>query len=403
MDSSGWRGEFIERTWGPVLDAGLPRQARRPCRYRAFVPAPVAEWMPTVGADTAAAFSEAETLLARVDQAARDLGAAGLLGRLLLRTESIASSKIEGITIGAREYLHAEARLDSGRSLSRLASEVVGNVEAMQHALETLGTEAAVSLSGIQEIHRILLAGTDQHRFGGLVRGTQNWIGGNDYNPCGADFVPTPPEHLGALLDDLIQFLKRDDLSPGLQAAITHVQFETLHPFADGNGRTGRALIHVLMRRRRVASDVVVPLSLAFAGSRDRYIEALTRFRRNEVEAWFVFFAGAMQRTATATGSFLRRVDDLRAEWRHRVKGVRSDSAVWAIIGILGGYPVVSLPSAIAATGRARGAVNNGLRVLEEAGVLLPVETQPRHRLWEAAGLLEALAELETGLSGPSG
>jgi hypothetical protein len=96
-------------------------------------------------------------------------------------------------------------------------------------------------------------------------------------------------------------------------------------------------------------------------------------------------------------------VEGLQVEWRRQVKGVRSDSAVWAIMGILGGHPLVSLPSAIAVTGRVRGAVNTALRVLEDAGVLLPFEAQPRYRVWEAAGMLDALADMEADMSGTLG
>jgi Fic family protein len=115
---------------------------------------------------------------------ARDSGTAPVLARLLLRTESIASSKIEGITVDARDYLRAEARFDAGRSVSRLAAEIVGNVAAMQPALDAVAGAPAVGLDGVREIHRSLLAGTDQRRFAGVVRDTQNWIGGNDYNPA---------------------------------------------------------------------------------------------------------------------------------------------------------------------------------------------------------------------------
>jgi Fic family protein len=112
----------------------------------------------------------------------------------------------------------------------------------------------------------------------GRIRTVQNWIGGNDYNPCGADFVP-PPEHVGDLLDDLCAAVNDDVLPSLIQAALVHAQFETIHPFEDGNGRAGRALIHVVLKRRGVATHYVPPISALFANSRQRYIDGLTAFR----------------------------------------------------------------------------------------------------------------------------
>lgn len=123
-------------------------------------------------------------------------------------------------------------------------------------------------------------------RIAGQVRTSQSWIGGNDYNPCGADYVPPPPEDVADLLDDLCEAINDDRLQPDVQAALVHAQFETIHPFADANGRTGRALIHVVLRRRGVALSYVPPISAVLGAHRDRYIAGLIGFRDASVDPW---------------------------------------------------------------------------------------------------------------------
>ena len=132
-----------------------------------------------------------------------------------------------------------------------------------------------------------------------MLREQQNWIGGNDYNPCGAAFVPPPPEEVTRLLGDLVRFADDDALPPIVQAAFAHAQFETIHPFEDGNGRTGRALIQILLLRRGLASTFVPPISIVFAQRKDAYIGGLTSYREDRLADWIESFAGAAARAAT--------------------------------------------------------------------------------------------------------
>ena len=146
---------------------------------------------------------------------------------------------------------------------------------------------------------------TNQH-VAGRIREEQNWIGGNDYNPCGADFVPPPPEHVLPLLDDLFDAMDDDRLPPLVQAALVHPQFETIHPFHDGNGRTGRALIHVVLNRRGIAPEYVLPISVVLANNRDRYIAALTAFREDGTGQWIEHFAAATATAANLASAYLQ-------------------------------------------------------------------------------------------------
>jgi Fic family protein len=239
-----------------------------------------------------------------------------------------------------------------------------------------------------------------RHQIVGRFRTAQNWIGGNDYNPCGADFVPPPVDELPRLLADLCEAINSELLSPLVQAALVHAQFETLHPFDDGNGRTGRALIHVILRRRGVAPDYVPPISVVLAAARELYIAGLTGFRGDAVVRWIEQFAAAAAQSANLAKEYLGKVDALMEGWRGKLKAAaapRSDAAAWAILEALPAHPIITAPVAAAATERSKGPVYEGLAQLEQAGVLVPVSHSTRRQSWEAEGLLELLEALEAG------
>lgn len=393
-------GRHVPRVWSydPTIDA--PARYRRACQYDAFIPLKLADLSLSLEATVAGVVSEAEAAIRDLNERARP--ALAPLARLLLRTESMASSKIEGVQTGIRELARAEARVEAGEKASVTAREVLANIAAMQLAL---AEATAVDRFGVREIvaiHRRLMERTiNAARIAGQIRTKQNWIGGNDYNPCGADFVPPPPEDVLALLDDLCEAINDDRLPPIVQAALVHGEFETIHPFADGNGRTGRALIHVVLKRRRVAPAYVPPISVVLAANRDRYIEGLTRFRGDRVSEWIEQFAAAARSAARLAGAYLQELQQVSAAWRAKLSArpnpPRSDAAAWALIDILPGYPVISAPVAAAVTGRSKPQIYQGLEQLQAAGVLVPVSASRRNRSWEAAGLLRLLERLEAG------
>ena len=275
-------------------------------------------------------------------------------------------------------------------------------MDAMQAAIDAASATRPFTIEDILAIHRRLMANAPNHRIAGIVRTGQNWIGGNDYNPCGADFVPPPPEYVGPLMVDLTDAVNRDDLPPIVQAALVHAQFETIHPFDDGNGRTGRALVQVVLRRRRIAPDYVPPISVILAADRDAYIEGLGAFREGDPVRWVESFATTAARAATLAARYVDAVRELKAEWRRRLAsgpGPRAGAAAWAVIDALPAHPVISTTGAVAATGRAKSAVHAAVRQLVAAGVLVPVSSSKRNRAWEAAGLLDLVAGLEAGRS----
>jgi Fic family protein len=268
------------RIWASDLRSGLPRADRGGCNYDAYIPDLLAERDFRFGAEVATDVTEAELAIARLNESGSTLQNTETLARLLLRAESVASSKIEGLEVGGRRLLHAEAARQLGeKGQDVTAEEVLGNIEAMKWATQDLASASTVTVDGLLEVHRRLLAGTPLEEHGGVIRKEQNWIGGTSFNPCRAAFVPPPHEEVETLIADLCEFCNLDSLPTVAQAASAHAQFETIHPFIDGNGRTGRALIHVVLRRRGLAPRVLPPISLVLATWSKSYVDALMRTR----------------------------------------------------------------------------------------------------------------------------
>jgi Fic family protein len=397
-------GRLLPRTWqyDPTLDA--PARYKRACGYETFVPDELSSLAVGLDAPLAGLVSEAEHSIRQLN----DEGGVALapLARLLLRTESIASSKVEGMQLGVRELARAEARAESGIAPGPTAVEVLANIDAMVLAVDEAADVERFGEGEILAIHQRLLERAPHRHIAGLVRTAQNWIGGNNYNPCGADFVPPPPEEVGRLLADLCGAINDETLSPLVQAALVHAQFETIHPFDDGNGRTGRALVHVVFRRRGIAPRFLPPISVVFAGTRDRYIAGLTRFREDGVAEWIEHFAAATVRAARLARAYVGAVRALQDRWREQLRGAerapRADAAAWAIIDLLPAHPMISAPVAAAVTERAKSRVYEAIEQLVAAGVLLPLSEGRRNRWWEAAGLLDLIAQLEAGQLPPA-
>jgi Fic family protein len=390
---------LITLTWPHDPRSAAPRKYRRACTFDAYIPEPLADLDPRIDMDLAGAISEAEAAVRDLNAGARP--ALAPLARLLLRTESIASSKVEGLQVGARKLARAEARLESGGTAGSATQEILANIDAMQLAIDEAVNATRFQRRELEAIHARLMERTPSSHLAGQVREEQNWIGGNDYNPCGADFVPPPPEYVSGLLDDLVDTINDDRLPPLVQAALVHAQFETIHPFHDGNGRTGRALIHVVLSRRGIARDYVPPISVVLARGRDRYIAALTAYRKDDIGGWIEHFAAATTAAANLAAAYLRAVAELIERWKAAVADLpsppRSDAAAWAIIDVLPAHPMITAPVAAAATGRAKPRVYQALASLEAAGVLIPLSTKRRNQSWEADGLLSLLEGLEAG------
>jgi Fic family protein len=392
------RGTSMRRTWeyDPVRYA--PPRYRRACHYEAFIPAVLSGFDEDFSAAVVGTVSEAEAAVHRLNGHPRP--ALAPLARLLLRTESIASSKVEGMQVDARDLARAEARLESGRRAGATAGEILANIDAMELAIERASGQTPISVDDLLSIHTALMVTAPNRHVAGRVRTEQNWIGGNDYNPCGAAFVPPPPEEVPRLLEDLCTAINDDALPPVIQAGLVHAQFEAIHPFLDGNGRTGRALIHVVLRRRGLAPMYVPPISVVLAGDKDRYIAGLTAFSHGDLDSWLMMFASATAQAAGLARGYLTRVELLQEEWRRLLaehSRPRADSVAWRLIEVMPAHPLISVSVAVAVTGRTKAVVGDAMGQLEQAGVLTQASDGRRNRMWEAVGLLDLLADLEAG------
>ncbi|MCC7002913.1 MAG: Fic family protein [Gemmatimonadaceae bacterium] len=393
------RGKLVQKIWQSNPAIYAPAKYKRACRYDVFIPDRIADIEFTMSATLTGLVSEAEGAIRALNAAGGN--ALGPLARLLLRTESIASSKVEGMQLGVRELARAEAKTDSGQKVGTTAAEVLANIDAMVLAVDEGAAASTFDIDQITAIHRRLMERATNAKIAGVIRTNQNWIGGNDYNPCGADYVPPPPEEVEPLLQDLCADVNADLLSPLVQAAIVHAQFETIHPFADGNGRTGRALVHVVLKRRGIAPYYVPPISVAIAATRSRYIDALTSFRFDSMATWIEYFADATARSAHLAKRYLEAVQALRSRWEAKVRQLpevpRADSTVWEVIEVLPAHPMITVPIAAAATKRSKPATYQAFEILQQAGVLVPTSTGRRNQSWEAEGLLDLIADLEDG------
>lgn len=398
--------------WDPTFIEGLPRRDRRGCDYDSYIPDSLVNRSYRLDGDVSADVSDAESAIHVLNAEATALTGLEGLARLLLRAEAVASSKIEGLEVGGRRLLHAEAaRALGARSRDVTAEEVLGNIEAMAWAVKTIGEQQTIEVDDLREIHRRLLAGTRLEPHGGVIRDRQNWIGGGDYSPCEAQFVPPPPDELRRLLDDLCAFCNEDNLPTVAQAAIAHAQFETIHPFADGNGRTGRALIHVILRRRGLIPRVTAPISLVLATWSRDYINRLmgTRYlgdphgpsAHDGLNRWIALFAAAARRAVGDARLFEERVLNLKEQWRNRIGHVRRGSTVDLLIDALPGAPVVTVNSAAQLVDRSFKAANLAIRELCNAGVLRQVHLGKRNRAFEAVELIETFNALERQLASP--
>jgi Fic family protein len=391
---------YETRSWPANPAAPGGRAERRAFSYRAFVPDGIADLQLALPSRVAAAISTAERAVDALNRDPPRLASLEVLARRLLRAESVASSRIEGLVLSQRRLARAEAEEADARDDT--AKSVLGNVVAMEHAVALGAGAKPLRLKDVLEIHRLLMLATTTPHIAGELRDTQNWIGGNAYNPGRADFVPPPPERVKDLMDDLVEFMNRTDLPPVVQAAIAHAHFETIHPFADGNGRVGRALVHVVLRRRGLAPRYVPPVSLVLAADAKAYVAGLTAFREDRAAEWILLFSQAIERAAAKASELALRLADLQERWRDRAGRPRRHSSAEALIVELPAHPIVTVATAQKFLGRSKQAVNEAIAVLAEKGILHPITLAKRNRAWEARDLFDLINDVERELATPT-
>lgn len=378
--------------WAPRAPEMFSRAevVRQTGPYEAMISASIADWSPRVASEDAADIEDATRQLIAFDEHARrtlgtDNPALGPMTAILLRTESASSSQIEQLTTSAKQLALAE--IDEGVKSNALT--VIGNVRAMEAAL-ALADE--ISEGSILKMHEALM----RHQSGleheaGHYRQEQVWIGPGNAGPRQAEFVAPHHDRVPGAIGDLVRFVKRQDISVLVQVAVAHAQFETIHPFVDGNGRTGRALAQSILRNKGLVGSTAVPISAGLLVNTGRYFAALTAFRAGDAGPIIREFAMA-SRIAASTGT--RLVDDLVVqldESRALLHGIRSDAAAWKILPALVGQPAVNTKYLKSALALGEMAALRALDTLTDRGVLTETTGHGRNRVWQHRGIFEVL------------
>ena len=368
--------------WDPPAAYGFTRRERasRGSSYRSAIPATIADLDLRLPAELAADAEEGAAEIARFDASTgRSLGA---VGAVLLRSESASSSQIEQITASARAI--AEAELTGSGSANAVV--VVDNMHAMTGAVERADQLTA---EGIGAIQATLLERHSPHLIG--WRDSPVWIGGASSTPMTADFVGPEPRRIPTAIEDLIRFVARDDLPVLPQIAIAHAQFETIHPFADGNGRTGRALVQIMLRTKQLTRTATVPISGGLLVDKTAYLNALDTFRTGDAGPIITQLARASLRAVHHGRQLADRVSELRETWLNGVEA-RSDSTAWKIIDLLAAHPVLDAETIAEHTGIHPNNVRRAVAPLATAGVLVGKQHYQSHKyLYRAPAILEIL------------
>jgi Fic family protein len=376
------------RPWQQIVPGG-PRADRTLSQIEVALPPNIADTELVVDSALAADMELALREIAALDNShGADLEA---LGTLLLRTESVASSKIESVEASMDDY----ARALHGIKTNTSAVSMVAATEALDRMIRDVEPNCRIELDTILTAHAVLMRDEPREAgYAGRLREMQNWIGGSDYSPRGALYVPPPHETVRGYIDDLVSFANRDDLPVLVQAAITHAQFESIHPFTDGNGRIGRALINTVLRRRGATTSVVVPLASALVAHRDRYFDLLNDYRDGDVRPMIASFAASSRIAASESRVTAARLAHIPAEWREMTGTVRRGSAAAKLLEILPTRPILAADDAAAALGQTTSRVYEALTRLREAGVLRPLTDRKRDQVWGAGLVLDELDDL---------
>lgn len=360
---------------------GSRRQLRRAAGpYLAAVPPLIGQIEVSLEAEVLAAADEASHALARFDAEAAALVAP--FPAILLRTESASSSEVENLTAGARQVALAEI----GAARSENARLIVANTRAMDAAISL---SANLDEDAVIAMQSALLQDSAPELIGGW-RDEQVWIGGGAISPHDAEFIPPHHERVPALMRDLMDFVDRTDVPVLAQAAIAHAQFETIHPFPDGNGRTGRALIHAMLHRAGLTRNLTVPVSAGLLRNPRAYFRALTDYRAGDVDA-IVHAITEASFSAISNGRRLAAdLVEIRERWGTSVTA-RSDSSARRLMELLPAKPVVTATSVASALDVSTVAAGTAINQLVAAGVLSQVGGGSRNRIWQSTEILDAL------------
>jgi len=384
--TTGWPPvAYEDRDWTSTINEGrldVWQRLKTARPYKAAVPPFIATLDPQLRPEALTAALDATNEVTRFDTEMAGLPVP--MPAVLLRTESASSSQIEHLTSNARNIALAEL----GAPGKENASLIVANTHAMATALTAGG---AVTPQTILAIHAALLQTTEPDH-AGTWRDQQVWIGSSPISPHDADFVPPHADRVPELIDDLCAFGQRADVPPLVHAALLHAQFETIHPFIDGNGRTGRVLVHTVLHGHGITRHTTVPVSAGLLRAPDRYFTALGAYRDGDPSP-IVTEMSAAALAAVANGRQLAGdILKIRQQWREQIKA-RSDSSAWRLADKLFAQPVINVDRATTDLGVSAPAARASIATLVDAGVLTPTSDARRNRAWQATSVLAAIDE----------
>ncbi|MEM6782267.1 MAG: Fic family protein [Bacteroidota bacterium] len=365
--------------------------------YRAFVPDPLPPDL-TLAEDDYDLMERANRALGRLDGIATLLPDRDLFLYLYVRKEAVLSSQIEGTPSSLTDLLQHEDGITPGVPLDDVR-EVSRYVAALDHGLARLRSGFPLSLRLIREIHEVLLSsGRGAAMTPGAFRRSQVWLGGT--SPWTAAFVPPPPDELDGCLDAFERYLHRPGVPVLVKAALAHVQFETIHPFLDGNGRVGRLLITFLLCAEEVLSDPLLYLSLFFKTHRDEYYERLQRVRTHgDWEGWLRYFLRGVQSTSKQAVDTARDLLALFEQDREHIRAEagRSAGSVLQVQEVMQRRPLVTIAEAARQSGLNYATVRSALEALSQFGLVREVPDRPARTFHYA----RYLAILERGTEPP--
>ncbi len=315
------------------------------------------------------------------------------ISSLLLRTESIASSKIEMISASSEDYTRAA----HGNRSNDSATAMVAATSAISELLTSVTTDRHIELPQLLNTHRtLMIADSFESNYAGRMRDMQNWVGGSDHSPRGALLIPPPPEFISDLLEDLITFCHRTDLPALVQATIAHAQFETIHPFTDGNGRIGRALINAVLRTRGLTAHVVIPIASALVSSRENYFASLESFRNGDLEPILRSFAAATRIAAAESEVTANNLVEISLNWQQVLGRSRTQSAPNRLLELLQAQPTITAADAQKWLGVGTSGAYAAISRLETAGIIHPLTSRQRNQVWAAGAILQELDDLDS-------
>ncbi len=381
--------EYETHPWerSPETLALVPKSRRRKIAnsYEAAVPPMIASCAVELPPELGGRASQLMTDMVRFDVKMASCGYN--LPGLLLRSESSASSQIENLTSSVRNVALAELS-DTAPSNATL---VAGNVMAMRAALEL---EGAQSVEVIQQVHRTLIAPSKQS-YGGELRQEQVWVGGTPYSPHGADYVAPHQDRVPTLLEDLCAFCAREDVNPVAQAAIAHAQFENIHPFIDGNGRCGRALIHRQLAFRGLLDCGGLPVSTGLLHDSRCYFDALAAYRQGDISSITERLLDAIELALSLASSAVNDIERLLQLWERRIQE-RKGSAIHALPALLVEQPVVDAEYVAGKLEVSNRMARNIMDKACEYGIVRQLGGAKRNRFYQADELLAILEDISS-------